>query len=254
MRGRIAEQTDVVGRPHDASAEVMLPETVHHDARGEPVVGGGDPVGEGQPSARGLRTGSGWRDDRHAAADDRLKRRGDFVARRLRVASFEEERLGRIRPDLGDAQRVVGFDFGSLQILKLLRGGLVFIKASLSQHTRPALLDEFVEVALLAATVADRLALFGCGRQVTLLEAGAIPLHHQALRAGRALEVVEPNRNAALLECRLRHFRAAGPVNAVMFDDHFAIDRQPRTVVRVEFKNIRPVSGNLQRPGEDEAE
>ena len=74
MRRRVAGPAKIVGRAHQAVAEVMFPEAVHHDARGKWVVGTGDFLGDFKPAA--------------AAADRRLIFSGDHLqeASRRRLA------------------------------------------------------------------------------------------------------------------------------------------------------------------------
>ena len=50
MGGRHSSLAEIAGRAHDALAEMMLPDAVHHDARGERVVGRGDPIGKAAPA------------------------------------------------------------------------------------------------------------------------------------------------------------------------------------------------------------
>ena len=51
MRGPFAELAEVARRAHDAVAEMMLPDAVHHHARGERIVRVGDRFGQFQPAA-----------------------------------------------------------------------------------------------------------------------------------------------------------------------------------------------------------
>src|SRR5688572_19844808 len=67
MRGWNAELPEVVWRAYEAFAEVILPDAVDHHARGERIVGAGDPARELEPSAAGL-------DDR--MAPDQQRRHG----------------------------------------------------------------------------------------------------------------------------------------------------------------------------------
>src|SRR4051794_6336204 len=52
MRMSVAVDAEIAGRAHDAIAEVMLPETIHHHARGQRIHRGGNPFGERQPTSR----------------------------------------------------------------------------------------------------------------------------------------------------------------------------------------------------------
>ena len=69
MRGAGAHAAEIVRRVDDAAAEVILPDAIHHHARGERIVGIGDPLGQfgarssavagSSASLRGSRTPSG---------------------------------------------------------------------------------------------------------------------------------------------------------------------------------------------------
>ena len=58
MRRRSAGVAEIVGRSDDALAEMMLPDAVDHHARGQRVVGAGEPTGQGQtPAAAAIACG-----------------------------------------------------------------------------------------------------------------------------------------------------------------------------------------------------
>ena len=48
VRGRRAGMAEVAERFYQAGAEVMFPDAVHHDARGQWVVWSSEPSGEGE--------------------------------------------------------------------------------------------------------------------------------------------------------------------------------------------------------------
>ena len=52
MRRPVAVDAEIAGRPHDAFAEVMLPQAIHHHARRQRIRGRGDPLGQSQPPSR----------------------------------------------------------------------------------------------------------------------------------------------------------------------------------------------------------
>src|SRR5881296_1695460 len=51
MARRFRAQTKIAWRPHQCRAKMMLPDAIHHDARGERVVGAGDGACEFEPAA-----------------------------------------------------------------------------------------------------------------------------------------------------------------------------------------------------------
>ena len=51
IRRTIAHLAEVAGRAHDARAEVMLPDPIHHHARGQRILRDGDRFGQFQPAA-----------------------------------------------------------------------------------------------------------------------------------------------------------------------------------------------------------
>src|SRR5690606_14551163 len=92
-------------------------------------------------------------------------------------------------------------------------------------------------------------------REGPALYFGAFPVDRQPFRSGRALEVVDADRQPALLQLDGGHSRAGFfAVDAVVFEHDVAVDRQPRAVVRVEPERVLAVGGNLERSREDEAE
>src|SRR4029077_13718095 len=90
----------------DAAAEVILPDTVDHDPRGEGIVCAGDPVGQHAAAARcfGVWIGSWqlWR----FAGDDGEESRLNLVSLGARAAPQEDKRLRRPGPDLADAEHL----------------------------------------------------------------------------------------------------------------------------------------------------
>src|SRR5205807_694424 len=51
MRGRLAQLAEVAGRAHDALAEMLLPDTVGHDPRGQRILWTGYPLRKLQAAA-----------------------------------------------------------------------------------------------------------------------------------------------------------------------------------------------------------
>src|ERR1051325_3194622 len=51
MRRRRTEFSKIIRRAHDALAEMMLPDSIYHHARGHRIVGTRDPFGQLQPPA-----------------------------------------------------------------------------------------------------------------------------------------------------------------------------------------------------------
>ena len=64
------------------------------------------------------------------------------------------------------------------------------------------------------------------------------------------LEVVEPDREAARLEGNRRRAGIARAVDAVVFDRHGAVDREPRAVVGVEHEGVVAIGGHLEEARE----
>src|SRR5262249_49392797 len=54
MRRRRALESEVVGRADESAAEVVLPDSIHHYARRQRILGACDPVGERQPPTAAL--------------------------------------------------------------------------------------------------------------------------------------------------------------------------------------------------------
>ena len=54
MRRPVSDVSEVVAGRDDASAEMVLPDAVHHDTRGELVFVAGDPVSQCRAASAGL--------------------------------------------------------------------------------------------------------------------------------------------------------------------------------------------------------
>ncbi len=46
MRGTLAHAAEIVGRADDAASEMIMPDAIHHHARGQRIFGIGDPAGK----------------------------------------------------------------------------------------------------------------------------------------------------------------------------------------------------------------
>src|SRR5687767_15059392 len=94
MRRRLAARAEVARRAHEAVAEVILPDAIDHDARGEGVVLAGDRFRELEASAAACE----WL--AVGARDDRGELPRDFLARAGGIAANENFRLhGRLAID-----------------------------------------------------------------------------------------------------------------------------------------------------------
>src|SRR5690242_8784813 len=51
MGWTVAVDAEIAGRAHDAFAEMVLPEAIHHHASGQRIRGGGNPFGQSQPAS-----------------------------------------------------------------------------------------------------------------------------------------------------------------------------------------------------------
>src|SRR5579884_2968038 len=80
MGGRLALFAEITGSLHEALAEMVVPDSIHHDARGERVGRIGEPARQFQPSAA-----FGSLRQPHAAEHFR-KAAGYLFAQTLRVA------------------------------------------------------------------------------------------------------------------------------------------------------------------------
>ena len=88
MAGAFSAQAEIARRLHQAGAEVMLPDAIHHHACGERVVRTGDGAGEFEPSAAALK--------RRAlrAGDDFEKLPRHLLSETRRAATIEDARVG----------------------------------------------------------------------------------------------------------------------------------------------------------------
>ena len=91
VRGPLAERAEVARGAHEAGAEVMLPEAVHHHARGERVLRVRDGAGQFEPPAAALE-----RLDL-AAGQHGQERPWRDVARRVLVAAQQHRDVGGLR-------------------------------------------------------------------------------------------------------------------------------------------------------------
>ena len=64
MRGTLAQLAEIAGRAHDSLAEMMLPDAIHHDARGQRIARIGDRLGQVQPAAAVRETAAARRRER----------------------------------------------------------------------------------------------------------------------------------------------------------------------------------------------
>ena len=111
MGRRIAGESEIVGRAHDAVAEPMLPDAVDPDACRQRIGRIGDPLGDLQPTlARlGIRrrrwvVGLMLRDERHV-------RRRDDIGRSLRVAFFQQMQLRWRCRSIGPTMNITAQNF-----------------------------------------------------------------------------------------------------------------------------------------------
>ena len=105
---------EIVRRRHEAAAEMVLPDAIHHHASGEWIVRRQDPVGQVRPTAAlGIRRQRGTAEHSEEAA------RHDFTAAR-RIAFLLHGHVGRLG---GLADRVGQFKGQGL--FRFIRGGLL---------------------------------------------------------------------------------------------------------------------------------
>ena len=223
--GRIAHHAEVARASHDAPAEVVLPDAVGHHAGGQRIVGRDEPAGQRRAATGGLRTCGGSGNHRLLGLEDRRKGRADPVFRlllRVRVATVEDIRLGRCRPTLRHDERLVDGHLFLLQLLERLHLLVVVLLAIDAEQPFPVDSDRLSEVEVFST----RLATVWRGRERPDGKIWPRPRHGQAL-AVLALEIVEPDRHTAGLQRHGGRLRRSLSVDAVMFDDRVAIDRQP---------------------------
>src|SRR4051812_10930350 len=97
MARRFRAQTKIARRPDQSRAEMMLPEAIHHDARGERVVGAGDGSCEFEPAAAlveglALRPGNHFQElARHFLTEARGAAAFEDTRIRLRLAVVQGE-------------------------------------------------------------------------------------------------------------------------------------------------------------------
>src|SRR5262245_2375701 len=107
MRGRLADDAEIAWRSNDAAAEMMLPQAIDDYACSERVVRAREPFGKsGAAAGRG---GTAVRRPRPNRGRLRVEHRedaglnlGSFAAP---IAALQEERRGRHRTDIRDAER-----------------------------------------------------------------------------------------------------------------------------------------------------
>src|SRR5579859_3420550 len=89
MRGWRSCFAEVVKCLHDARSEVISPQAIDHDARGQRMVRFDQPASERQAPARLLRAGPGAVDDewRSPVGQNRRNTRPDELARTVRIAT-----------------------------------------------------------------------------------------------------------------------------------------------------------------------
>ena len=99
MRRSLTARAEIVWGLHDSATEMELPNAIDHHARGERILGIGDPLGELQPTAGG----SVWW--QFIPAEDRRKVTGDFIAEPFWIATQLQLRIRRL--SIGDRVGIV---------------------------------------------------------------------------------------------------------------------------------------------------
>ena len=127
VRGPFAGHAEIVDGPDDATSEVVLPDPVHHDSRGERMVRPRQPASESETAARLSRSGI----SRSCAAFSnelferepvsrkrRWNGRGNRLARRQVITSQKQKRRRRLaaRPQCMDARLGLATRLGSFDL------------------------------------------------------------------------------------------------------------------------------------------
>ena len=159
----------------------------------------------------------------------------------MRVAPRKEECVGGLRAALGDDERLL--DRHTLFFQPLERRSLLVVVALAVSAEDPlaVIADGIDQLGPLAVALSCR--------EEPGLEARARPRDGEPL-AVEPLEVVEPDREAARREGNLRRVGIARAVDAVVFDHHGAVDREPRAVVGIEHEGVVAVGGHLEEARE----
>ena len=152
VRGPFAADAEVVGRAHQALAEVPLPDAVDDDAGRERVVRRGDPLGQGRAPLLGGNV------PRPVGARQLLRQAGrDHVAGQVQFAALEQADLQRRRAVRQHARR------DQRWILQVLRRRFQAIRAALA-------LAEVIVGHLLQILLALRGVLCPAGALLDLLD------------------------------------------------------------------------------------
>ena len=72
MGGQVTAHAEVTGRAHQAFAEKLLPNAVHHDAGGDRIALAGDGLRQLQTPGAVVKTGAAWDQDRRKATSDAI--------------------------------------------------------------------------------------------------------------------------------------------------------------------------------------
>src|SRR5438093_5851356 len=94
MRRTLAHLSQVVRIARNALAEVILPDAIDHDARGQRIFRTRNPIGQRQAAARYSLRHIGFR-RLIVMIDGREYTRSDLLARRLQVSDREDEHILR---------------------------------------------------------------------------------------------------------------------------------------------------------------
>src|SRR5580700_8431344 len=89
MRGTGAHAAEIAGRGDDAVSEMIVPDAIHHHARGQWIRRIGEPGGQGTAAAGGI-DASGRSDFRIVRIENRKESRLYFVAFRETAAAAQD--------------------------------------------------------------------------------------------------------------------------------------------------------------------
>ncbi len=245
MGRRGAQGTEIVRRADDPSAEVMLPNAVGHHPGRERILGRSQPVGQGDAAPGGFRVGRRRRKRRLPLRQNARKPRLDLA------------RPGCIHCPA--ARRTCRAARGPCSVTLKANS----VRAASAPSTRPAFAATG-DTRPPAASRSDARPRWRLTR----------PDRSAAARGDRRFWTAAPAENSTpvklqtkgLLLLEIFHPQGQSPgrqmdhglpriaqrVNAVVLQNHSAVDEQPRTVVRIEVEAIVRLLRNDQCGGKDE--
>ena len=164
----------------------------------------------------------------------------------MRIAAVEHKRLGSLRPLLRHHRGHFNRHRFFLHRLKCRHLRVVVTLAVGPENFFPLGGDRLGQLGGL-------LSLLLAGREGPIVKPRSGPGDAQPL-AMLPLEIVEPDRQASRLERDCGLLRLTDAVDAVIFDNRCASDRESGAVVRIEREGVVAIGRHLEKAGEDIAE